>query len=97
MPGAIETYALALDSGKKPCAVRTSNAGQVLFTGIADPTRAALVARGLLRPEELFFGLRKCPRWRARRSVPRSDEVSQRLRPAARKRANCAEFRPLSG
>ena len=32
----IETYALALDGAKKPCRVRTSNAGQVLFTGIAD-------------------------------------------------------------
>jgi glycogen debranching enzyme len=49
----IETYALALDGAKKPCAVRTSNAGQVLFTGIAEPARAALVARGLLRPD--FF------------------------------------------
>ena len=33
--------------------MRTSNAGQVLFSGIADPKRAALVANGLLRPE--FF------------------------------------------
>ena len=49
----IETYAIALDGAKKPCAVRTSNAGQVLFTGIADPARAALVAKGLLRPD--FF------------------------------------------
>jgi len=49
----IETYALALDGAKRPCRVRTSNAGQVLFTGIADPERAALVARGLLRPS--FF------------------------------------------
>jgi len=49
----IETYALALDGAKKPCAVRTSNAGQVLFTGIADPARAALVAKGLLRSD--FF------------------------------------------
>ena len=31
----IETYALALDGAKNPCRVRTSNAGQVLFTGIA--------------------------------------------------------------
>ncbi len=46
----LETYALALDGDKKPCAVRTSNAGQVLFSGIADPQRAALVAKGLLRP-----------------------------------------------
>jgi glycogen debranching enzyme len=45
----IETYALALDGAKKPCRVRTSNAGQVLFTGIAAPDRAALVAKGLLQ------------------------------------------------
>jgi glycogen debranching enzyme len=44
----LETYALALDGDKEPCRVRTSNAGQVLFSGIARPDRAALVARGLL-------------------------------------------------
>src|SRR6202035_3060025 len=44
----IETYALALDGAKAPCRVRTSNAGQVLFAGIAAPERAALVARGLM-------------------------------------------------
>ena len=63
----IETYALALDGAKKPCAVRTSNAGQVLFTGIAEPARAALVARGLLRPD--FFsgwGIRTVARGEAR-------------------------------
>jgi glycogen debranching enzyme len=49
----IETYALALDGEKKPCRVRTSNAGQVLFTGIAAPDRAARVARQLLQPH--FF------------------------------------------
>jgi glycogen debranching enzyme len=64
---AIETYALALDGAKKPCAVRTSNAGQVLLTGIADPARAALVAKGLLRPD--FFsgwGIRTVARGEAR-------------------------------
>ncbi len=50
---AIETYALALDGAKKPCQVRTSNAGQVLFTGIAAADRAARVAKGLLQPS--FF------------------------------------------
>ena len=63
----IETYALALDGAKKPCAVRTSNAGQVLFTGIAEPARAALVAKGLLRPD--FFsgwGIRTVARGEAR-------------------------------
>ena len=49
----IETYALALDGNKEPCRVRTSNAGQVLFTGIAASDRAARVAAGLLRPN--FF------------------------------------------
>src|SRR5262249_939861 len=33
-------YALALDGDKVPCRVRTSNAGQVLFSGIAHPDRA---------------------------------------------------------
>ena len=34
------TYALALDGAKRPCRVRTSNAGHCLFTGIAEPERA---------------------------------------------------------
>ena len=45
----IDTYALALDGAKVPCRVRTSNAGQVLFTGIATPEHAACVAKGLLQ------------------------------------------------
>jgi glycogen debranching enzyme len=49
----IETYAIALDCKKHPCRVRTSNAGQVLFSGIASSERAARVADGLLRPH--FF------------------------------------------
>ena len=49
----IETYALALDGKKRPCRVRTSNAGQVLFTGIASDERARKVGRALLRPQ--FF------------------------------------------
>jgi len=44
----LESYALALDGAKEPCRVRTSNAGQVLFTGIARPEHASLVADGLL-------------------------------------------------
>jgi glycogen debranching enzyme len=50
---ALETYALALDGAKNPCLVRTSNAGQVLFTGIARAEHAAKIAEGLLRPR--FF------------------------------------------
>jgi glycogen debranching enzyme len=47
------TYALALDGAKRPCKVRTSNAGQVLFSGMIRPDRARLVAADLLRPH--FF------------------------------------------
>jgi glycogen debranching enzyme len=63
----LETYALALDGAKQPCAVRTSNAGHALFTGIARADRAALVARGLLGPR--FFsgwGIRTVARGEAR-------------------------------
>jgi glycogen debranching enzyme len=63
----IETYALALDGAKNPCRVRTSNAGQVLFTGIAAPERAAQVAKGLLQTD--FFsgwGIRTLARGEAR-------------------------------
>ncbi|MYZ49330.1 amylo-alpha-1,6-glucosidase [Propylenella binzhouense] len=44
----IGTYALALDGAKRPCRVRASNAGHLLFTGICDPERAARVARLLM-------------------------------------------------
>ncbi len=46
-------YALALDGDKQPCKVRTSNAGQLLFTGIVSADRARLVAADLMRPH--FF------------------------------------------
>jgi glycogen debranching enzyme len=44
------TYALALDGGKRPCRVRTSNAGHVLLTGIARRERAARVAESIVSP-----------------------------------------------
>lgn len=47
------TYAIALDGDKEQCAVLTSNAGQVLFSGIARPDRAAKVAAALMGPR--FF------------------------------------------
>ena len=47
----LSTYALALDGNKKPCRVRTSNAGHCLYAGIARPDRARLVAQTLLSPE----------------------------------------------
>jgi glycogen debranching enzyme len=40
-------YVLALDGEKRPCRVRTSNAGQVLFTGIASAARATRMAEEL--------------------------------------------------
>jgi glycogen debranching enzyme len=50
----IETYAIALDGNKEPCRIRSSNAGQCLFTGIAQPDAAARIRKGLL--SEIFFG-----------------------------------------
>ena len=44
----ISTYALALDGAKQPCRVASSNAGQVLLTGIASSERARRVADTLL-------------------------------------------------
>jgi glycogen debranching enzyme len=44
------TYALALDGDKRPCRVRTSNAGHCLLMGIASPERARRVAQTLLDP-----------------------------------------------
>jgi glycogen debranching enzyme len=47
------TYALALDGEKQPCAVRSSNAGHLLFSGMVREDRARRVAADLLRPH--FF------------------------------------------
>src|SRR4051794_34526821 len=61
------TYALALDGEKKPCKVRTSNAGQLLFTGMIREDRARMVAADLMRPH--FFsgwGIRTVARGEAR-------------------------------
>ena len=51
----ISTYALALDGEKRPCAVRASNAGHALLTGIASRPRAWRVAHTLLN-ESSFSG-----------------------------------------
>ena len=51
----LSTYALALDGHKRPCRVRTSNAGQCLFSGIVLPQRARVLAEQLLA-EEMFSG-----------------------------------------
>lgn len=44
---ALGTYVLALDGDKRPCRVRSSNAGHVLLTGLALPERAEAVVRTL--------------------------------------------------
>jgi glycogen debranching enzyme len=51
----IGTYALALDGDKAPCRVATSNAGQILFSGIVGHDRAKTVAGHLMGPK-LFSG-----------------------------------------
>jgi glycogen debranching enzyme len=55
----IGTYAIALDRHKQRCEIRSSNAGQVLWSGIASAERAQLVARGLLSKESFSgWGIR---------------------------------------
>jgi glycogen debranching enzyme len=49
------TYALALDGEKHPCRVRSSNAGQCLFAGIAPTEHALSIARSLMG-ESFFSG-----------------------------------------
>jgi glycogen debranching enzyme len=53
------TYALALDGDKQPCKVRTSNAGQLLFSGMIRQDRAHLVGADLMGPHFLTgWGIR---------------------------------------
>jgi glycogen debranching enzyme len=55
----IGTYALALDGRKRPCRVRSSNAGHCLLTGIAGPERARRTAQTLLANESFSgWGIR---------------------------------------
>jgi len=49
----LNTYAIALDGDKKPCRVRTSNAGQLLFSGMIREDRARKMGADLMRPH--FF------------------------------------------
>jgi len=66
------TYALALDGEKAACRVRTSNAGQVLFSGIAMPQRARRVAQRLFEADFYSgWGIRTVSR-RERRFNPAS-------------------------
>ncbi len=63
-------YAIALDGAKRACRVRSSNAGQVLYCGIAAPERAQIVAKTLMLPE-MFSGWGCAPcRPMRRASIP---------------------------
>ena len=44
----LSAYAIALDGAKQPCRIVSSNSGQVLLTGIAEPARALRVATTLM-------------------------------------------------
>jgi glycogen debranching enzyme len=63
----LSTYVLALDGEKRPCRVRTSNAGHALLAGIAGPDRAARVAATLMADESFSgWGIRTVPASEAR-------------------------------
>lgn len=47
------TFVLALDGGKRPCRVRSSNAGHLLFTGIAEPRQAERILNQMM--DRSFF------------------------------------------
>ena len=87
------SYALALDGNKEPCRVRSSNAGQVLFTGIAKAERAIKVGDGLHAAAILLRvgHSHHCQH----RSALQPDVLSQRLDLAARQRADRARFGAL--
>jgi len=61
------TYALALDGEGRPCAVRSSNAGHTLFTGIASTEYARRVAQTLMDDDSFSgWGVRTLARGEAR-------------------------------
>lgn len=51
----LNIFVLALDGEKRPCRIKTSNAGQCLFTGIADRNKARKMVKTLMQPD-LFCG-----------------------------------------
>src|SRR5690606_863159 len=51
----LSSFVLALDGYKKPCRVKSSNAGHCLFTGIADKDKAVRLADTLL-DSDMFSG-----------------------------------------
>jgi glycogen debranching enzyme len=64
---ALGTYVLALDGAKRPCRVRSSNAGHALLTGIALPARAQGLVDALMQPSSFSgWGIRTVPTTEAR-------------------------------
>ncbi|WEX73871.1 amylo-alpha-1,6-glucosidase [Sinorhizobium numidicum] len=56
------SYVLALDRDKKPCRVRSSNAGHALLTGLAFPERAGTVIKTLMGGSSYSgWGIRTVP------------------------------------
>ncbi|WKN29888.1 amylo-alpha-1,6-glucosidase [Porifericola rhodea] len=51
----MDCYVLALDGDKKACRVKSSNSGHLLFTGIAEASKARKVAKTLMAPD-MFSG-----------------------------------------
>jgi glycogen debranching enzyme len=63
----IGSYALALDGQKRPCRVRSSNAGHCLYTRIARPQRAGRLAQTLMDDRSFSgWGIRTIARGEAR-------------------------------
>jgi glycogen debranching enzyme len=59
----IGTYALALDGEKRPCRVRSSNAGHTLFSGIAAAEHAPRVVQALFHLDSFSgWGIRTIPK-----------------------------------
>ena len=80
----IGTYALALDGAKRPCKVRTSNAGQALATGIATQRSRSPHCRWPAA-YPVLFGLGRS-HGGVRRGALQPDVLSQRVDLAARQR-----------
>ena len=83
---ALGTYVLALDGDKRPCRVRSSNAGHALLTGIARPDRAE--ASGARPDAAVLLHRLGHPDDRDDRGALQPDKLSQRLGLAARQRAD---------
>ena len=63
----LQFYALALDGAGRPCRVRSSNAGHLLFTGLPMPQRGRMVAQQLLSSAfDSGWGIRTLPMGTAR-------------------------------